>query len=202
MRLLPFLIASVALHSLFFSSGPAKLTIPTLAISLEPRSIDLQIRTRIKRKEVSPLPKEEAKVAPPKPEKPIVSPKAEPPPLPPREKEVEQPPVPIETKPQEYVSAVNEKPRLAERAEYLSNPPPEYPEQARRRRQEGTVTLLVNIDSNGRVKALDIQKSSGFTLLDKAAEKAVAKWRFTPATIGDRRVPSKVIVPVLFKLKR
>ena len=97
-------------------------------------------------------------------------------------------------------SSVPKTPRLIQRAEYLSNPAPEYPEQSRRRRHEGTVTLLVDIGSDGFVQNIEIQETSGCSLLDRAAKKAVTKWRFTPAIAGGQKVESQVLVPVLYKL--
>ena len=115
-------------------------------------------------------------------------------------KEVKEEDISFNASKQAYVSRQVIKPRLVNRAEYQSNPPPEYPKSARRRRQEGTVTLLVDLDSKGRVSKIQIKNSSGFSTLDKAAKKSVAKWRFSPATINNKHVSSKVIVPVLFKL--
>ena len=84
---------------------------------------------------------------------------------------------------------------------YMHNPTPAYPRAARRRGEEGTVMLLVEVLSNGRVGRVDVEKSSGFELLDGAAVKAVRRWRFVPAKKGLTPVSARVRIPVEFSLK-
>lgn len=48
-----------------------------------------------------------------------------------------------------------------------------YPQEARRRKQEGNVRLLVAILPTGRVKEVVVLKSSGYPLLDEAAKQSV-----------------------------
>jgi protein TonB len=84
---------------------------------------------------------------------------------------------------------------------YQLNAPPLYPGQARKRGQEGTVILQVLVNEKGRVDALEIEDSSGFGLLDRAAVSSVRKWSFEPGKKGDKRIPMWVRVPVTFKLK-
>ncbi|MBI4831224.1 MAG: energy transducer TonB [Candidatus Lindowbacteria bacterium] len=84
---------------------------------------------------------------------------------------------------------------------YMSNPKPEYPRDARRNGQEGTVVLLVEVLPNGNVREISIDKSSGFELLDSAAIKAVRKWRFVPAKNGTSSTSAWVKIPVEFSLK-
>jgi protein TonB len=85
---------------------------------------------------------------------------------------------------------------------YQLNTPPTYPGLARKRGQEGTVFLKVLVNKEGRVDELEIETSSGFTLLDRAAVSAVRKWSFEPGRRGDERVPMWVRVPVTFKLNK
>ncbi len=85
---------------------------------------------------------------------------------------------------------------------YLHNPEPTYPSAAKRRHQEGTVVLLVALDANGRADSIDVKQSSGFSILDDAATRAVRRWKFDPAQSGGRPVPSKVQVPVRFQLSK
>lgn len=82
------------------------------------------------------------------------------------------------------------------------NAPPEYPYAARRARQEGTVLLLVDVDCDGTARNVELQRSCGHSLLDKAARDAVERWRFRPATAGGVAKPSRVVVPVRFVLNR
>ena len=100
---------------------------------------------------------------------------------------------------EEYVSN-STSPREVSEAEYLSNPPPTYPEQARKRRQQGTVLLLVHINAIGKVDKTTVKESSGFATLDRSALATVSKWRFAPATSEGSAVPSQVLVPIRFQL--
>ena len=84
---------------------------------------------------------------------------------------------------------------------YQENAPPNYPALARKRGQEGAVILQVLVNRNGRVDELEIDTSSNFTLLDRAAVSAVRKWSFEPGMRGEERIPMWVKVPVTFKLK-
>jgi TonB family protein len=57
---------------------------------------------------------------------------------------------------------------------------PVYPEVAKRLRVTGVVRLEVKVDAEGKVK--DIKKLSGNHMLSIAAEEAVGKWKFAPAS--------------------
>ncbi len=84
---------------------------------------------------------------------------------------------------------------------YTYNPKPAYPRAARRRGQEGTVLLLVEVLPTGRAGKIEIERSSGFELLDTAAVEAVQGWRFLPAKRGMRAVRAWVKIPVEFNLR-
>jgi TonB family protein len=62
---------------------------------------------------------------------------------------------------------------------------PEYSEQARKARIQGTVVLEGVIDENGKTRALRVHDSLGFGLDEQAIE-AVNQWRFHPATRGGK----------------
>ncbi|MBI5779891.1 MAG: energy transducer TonB [Planctomycetes bacterium] len=81
-----------------------------------------------------------------------------------------------------------------------SNKLPPYPRLARQLGQEGLVVLSVEINAKGLAQDVKIAKSSGYKLLDDAAVKTVRGWIFIPATKKGRPVPSKVEIPVRFKL--
>ena len=85
---------------------------------------------------------------------------------------------------------------------YQLNTPPTYPGLARKRGQEGTVILQVQINKEGRVEDLEIDVSSNFALLDRAALAAVKKWSFEPGRRGEERMTMWVRVPVTFKLNK
>ena len=86
------------------------------------------------------------------------------------------------------------------RPHYLRNPPPPYPEEARRRLQEGLVKIRVLVSADGRADAVEIESSSGWPLLDQAALRAVKNWRFHPARAGGIAIVSRVTVPIRFEL--
>jgi protein TonB len=84
---------------------------------------------------------------------------------------------------------------------YKQNTSPPYPRKARRMGYEGTVMLKVLINKNGRVDDLTVLKSSGHTVLDRAALSAVRKWLFEPGTEGGIKKKMWVKIPVRFDLK-
>ncbi len=67
---------------------------------------------------------------------------------------------------------------------------------------EGTVMLKVLVSSKGNVLELEVAKSSGHEILDKAAKEAVQRWRFAPTRLGDSAVDEWVQVPIAFRLSR
>lgn len=85
-------------------------------------------------------------------------------------------------------------------AAYLTNPKPAYPAYARRRGEEGTVRLKVLVTADGRASKVELDQSSGFGALDRAALEAVQDWRFVPARRGDQAVEAWVQIPVVFRL--
>ncbi len=92
--------------------------------------------------------------------------------------------------------------RLANKADYLRNPSPAYPSDAKKRGEEGTVVLFVELTEEGKVKSTQIQSSSGYTALDRAALDAVRRWRFQPAKVGGIGIESSVKVPIRFDLEK
>jgi TonB family protein len=87
--------------------------------------------------------------------------------------------------------------RLATPAVPLTKVYPEYPAVASRVRAKGKVELTVEVDERGNVsKAKAI---SGPLVLRPAAEEALMKWRFKPATLRGANIKSEVNVSVEFK---
>ncbi|BCA79872.1 energy transducer TonB [Desulfuromonas sp. AOP6] len=84
---------------------------------------------------------------------------------------------------------------------YADNPPPNYPRLARERGWQGEVVLRARVSRNGRVIHVRIEESSGYTLLDRAAVKAVKGWRFRPARQGRHPIEAEVRLPVRFTLQ-
>ncbi len=81
------------------------------------------------------------------------------------------------------------------------NRPPHYPSAARRRGDEGTVVIGVDISAAGRGERVEIIQSSGYNTLDEAALEAVREWRFVPAKRDGIAVAGSLRIPVLFRLK-
>lgn len=86
-------------------------------------------------------------------------------------------------------------------ATYLNNPTPSYPPLARRMGEQGTVMLRVHVNADGAPGAIEIATGSGSRRLDHAAEQAVSRWRFVPASRGGHNIAAWVIVPIVFKLE-
>ncbi len=86
-------------------------------------------------------------------------------------------------------------------AAYLHNPPPEYPLEARRLREQGTVLLRVDVSAEGGALLVSIDQSSGWPALDDAAARAVERWRFEPARRGRETFAAWVLVPIEFDLR-
>jgi periplasmic protein TonB len=81
----------------------------------------------------------------------------------------------------------------------LFNPKPEYSEEARKAKFEGTVVLWLIVDSHGMPRELRVARSLGMGLDQKALE-AVSQWRFKPANKGGEPVAVEVNVEVNFHL--
>lgn len=93
---------------------------------------------------------------------------------------------------------VVEPPRFG--AAYLHNPPPKYPPASRRLGEEGRVMLRVLVSADGASASVEVESSSGFDRLDKAAIDAVRKWQFIPAKRDKKPIDAHVIVPIQFTL--
>jgi protein TonB len=78
---------------------------------------------------------------------------------------------------------------------------PEYPPSSRRAGEEGTVTLAVLVQENGRPGEVKVAKSSGFPKLDEAAVKEVQRnWRFVPGKEDGKPVAMWHTFAVTFRL--
>jgi len=84
---------------------------------------------------------------------------------------------------------------------YKQNPPPHYPEVARRRGYEGKTLLKVKVLENGKAGKIEVEESSGFKMLDTAALESVRGWTFVPGTINGKRTEQWIRVPIRFVLK-
>jgi TonB family protein len=76
---------------------------------------------------------------------------------------------------------------------------PEYSEEARKAKFQGTVTLFVVVDEKGNPRDLKIIRPLGLGLDQKAIE-AVEKWKFRPGMKDGRPVPVQATIEVNFRL--
>jgi TonB family protein len=91
-------------------------------------------------------------------------------------------------------------PELFHPARVRSAPEPPYPTDARRKGQEGTVVVRVQINESGRVTHSSIVSSSGIASLDEAALKAARGRIYEPARRGNTPVADVVKVPFSWSL--
>lgn len=83
----------------------------------------------------------------------------------------------------------------------IYEPDPEYSEEARRAKFEGSVTLRVIVGADGHVKDARVQIPAGLGLDEKALE-AAKRWVFEPATKDGKPVDFVVSIWVRFSLGR
>ena len=88
-------------------------------------------------------------------------------------------------------AALSETPSLPEiKAIALFAPKPSYPESLRKRGIGGTGEFVMHVDSKtGTVRSVEVVKSTGVALLDKAAIDAFERWRFVPGAASNVRCP-------------
>lgn len=81
----------------------------------------------------------------------------------------------------------------------LENPSPDYSEEARKAKYQGTVVLWLIVDSNGKPRDVKVARSLGMGLDQKAIE-AVRLWKFHPAMKDGTPVAVQINVEVNFHL--
>ena len=81
----------------------------------------------------------------------------------------------------------------------IKQTPPEYSDEARRKKLEGTVLLSLVVTANGDTADIKVTRALGSGLDQKAIE-AVSQWKFEPATKDGKPVAVKVAVEVSFHL--
>lgn len=84
----------------------------------------------------------------------------------------------------------------------LHNKAPQYPLLSRKRKEQGTVWLLLLVSKEGLISELKLKTSSGFTRLDEAALRAVKHWKFQPATRQGQAIDYWYELPVKFSLNQ
>src|SRR5215469_4883375 len=81
----------------------------------------------------------------------------------------------------------------------LYDPEPDYSEEARKVKLQGSVVLSLVVDATGHPRNVNVTRSLGMGLDEKARE-AVEKWRFAPGMKGGYPVATRVEVEVNFHL--
>jgi protein TonB len=192
--------ATLALHAL---AALAVLAPPAYIAAQKAADPPVQAIT-VKREEPPPPPPPPVLEVKHKPKAPVVQPVAPPRPEPVRAD-------PVVTAPTEMSYPAVSEPELpaapsgpAETAPsamgYGKVKPVPYPPIAKRQRMEGTVILRVLVGADGVPQSIDIERSSGHSLLDRAAKDAVMSWRFEPGTRNGQPFAAYGLVPISFKL--
>jgi TonB family protein len=81
----------------------------------------------------------------------------------------------------------------------LYSPDPEYSEEARKAKYQGTVLLWIVVGPDGRPREVKVSRPLGMGLDEKAVE-AVKLWKFEPAKLNGQPVAVQVNVEVSFHL--
>lgn len=76
---------------------------------------------------------------------------------------------------------------------------PEYSEEARKAKWQGTVVLSLVVDESGKAQGIKVVRSLGLGLDQKAIE-AVEKWKFKPGMKDGKSVPVIATIEVNFRL--
>lgn len=78
---------------------------------------------------------------------------------------------------------------------------PDYPASEQRRELEGVAKVRVLIDTNGRVKAVELVSTDSPGFFEETKRRALAKWRFKPATRGGVAEESWKVMTVRFQIR-
>jgi len=80
--------------------------------------------------------------------------------------------------------------------------PPRYPMRAAQRRMEGWVKVEFTITTLGTVKDAEIVESYPSSIFNRAALRAIGKWKFKPKLISGRPFEQRALQILEFKLKK
>ncbi len=104
------------------------------------------------------------------------------------------------------LSVMGESPVTSTRIETFIPPerqsvePPNYPSVHRHRSREGWVTATYMIAPTGIPYDVTVAESSGDEKFEKAAIKAIEKWRYKPATLNGEAIDAGVVSSITFQL--
>lgn len=95
------------------------------------------------------------------------------------------------------------KPKLPDRVREpvpVSTPAPEYPRAAAVAGVEGKVLVEFTINAQGRTEDIDILSAEPRGMFERAAQRAVADWRFQPYQVNGQAQPKRMQQTLTFKL--
>jgi protein TonB len=114
---------------------------------------------------------------------------------------VSTPPKQPAPQPQPVSKGDTAEPIMATSVEYLRPPVVSYPAVAKQARAAGTAQIRAVVETDGRVREVSVERSSGHASLDKAAKESVRGALFRPYMHNGIAHAALVIVPVEFSLK-
>ncbi|HEX4260143.1 MAG TPA: energy transducer TonB [Acetobacteraceae bacterium] len=82
------------------------------------------------------------------------------------------------------------------------NSPPVFPREAALLGEHGTVEVLIHVGPDGRATGVDVIKSSGWPVLDRAVLDAARDWHFQPGQRDGVPVASELPFRVVFSRGR
>jgi periplasmic protein TonB len=85
-----------------------------------------------------------------------------------------------------------------QQARLISSVAPNYPNNARNLRIEGSVVVHGTIDVNGQVTNMSVV--SGAAVLRPAALEAIRKWKYAPGLLDGKPAPTDVDITVEFRI--
>jgi protein TonB len=88
---------------------------------------------------------------------------------------------------------------LEKRPEAISQVPPTYPQELRKAKIEGVVTVVFVLDEDGRVEDPRVENSSRPEFEQPALE-AIRKWRFRPGMKDGQPVRTYIRIPMRFRV--
>ena len=82
----------------------------------------------------------------------------------------------------------------------LRQPSVQYPPISYDNAEEGTVTLLLAVQTDGSISDIRIARSSGYQRLDAAAVRSLRQAKFQPATCHGKPIAMRIRQPFIFEL--
>ena len=82
----------------------------------------------------------------------------------------------------------------------LRRPSVQYPPALQENGEEGTVTLLLAVQTDGSISDIRIARSSGYQRLDAAAVRSLRQAKFQPATCHGKPIAVRIHQSFIFKI--